>query len=208
MRHSILIACACLVLIACGPSRLEREGQRIFAGCARAVDDAATLQTGFFVCKGERDPAPFAGNGRACGSCHIPGDNFALAPFTVSEIPADDPLFFPLDENPILLRTHALIRVIAPGIDEFRTVPKLIHLRKLCDRKGNCDALGNRGDRLQNLDAFTIQAIENHLSKTIARVPGEDFRVPTARELKAITAYQISRLVSDQDERLDTKESP
>ena len=87
------------------------------------------------------------------------------------------------------------------AINEFRQVPKLVHLRDLCDKRGNCDGLGQQGDRVQNLDTFTLQAITNHLTKTTARVPGTGFRLPTAKELKALTAYQLSTLVSDQDER-------
>lgn len=199
MKYALLI---CVLLAGCAPSKLVREGQRLFAGCERAVDDAATLRTGSFVCKGPKTVEPFGGNGRSCGSCHRPGDNFSISPKRIASLPKDDPLFFPLDEDAELLRALALIRVIAPGgINEFRATPKLVHLRALCDRYGNCDGLGLRADRVENLDAFTLQAVTNHLAKTTARVPGKDFHVPTAKELKAITAYELSRLVSDQDER-------
>lgn len=191
-----------VVLAACAVPRQVREGQRLFAGCATAVDDRATLAAGVFVCKGERTAAPFAGNGRSCGSCHVPGDNFGISLARIAATPATDPLFFPLDEDPVLLRERGLIHVLAPdGLDEFRATPKLVHLRRLCDRRGNCDALGLRADRVRNLDAFTVQAIINHLARTPARIPGQDFRLPTARELRALTAYQLSRLVADQDER-------
>lgn len=202
MRASILVGV--LVLIAaCAPSRQVREGQRLFAGCATAVDDTATLRAGVFVCRGARDPAPFGGNGRACGTCHVPGDNFSLAPARIATLAADHPLFFAgLDENATLLRELALVHVIAPGgLDEFRATPKLVHLRALCNAKGNCDGLGLRADRIENLDAFTLQAIANHLAKSTARVPGVDFRVPSPAELRALTAYQLSTLVSEQDER-------
>jgi hypothetical protein len=166
------------------------------------VNDKATLKAGVFVCKGAKEPNPFGGNGRACGTCHAPGDNFGLSIKRIATLPVDDPLFFPLDENPELLRAHGLIRVVVPGsLNEFRATPKLVHLRRSCDSGGNCDSLGLLGDRVNSLNAFTIQAIANHLSKTTARVPGEDFRMPTARELRALTRYQISKLVSEQDER-------
>lgn len=193
-----------LVLICgCGPSRLEREGQRLFAGCSQGVDDAATLKAGVFVCKGKRDAAPFAGNGRSCGSCHVPGDNFSITPARIATLPAADPFFFAgLDENQELLRTFGMVHVLAPGgIDDFRQTPKLVQLRKLCSKAGECDTLGLHGDRITDLGAFTLQAITNHLAKSTARVPGVDFAVPTAHELKALTAYQRSTLVSEQDER-------
>lgn len=190
-----------LVLAGCAASEV-RLGQRLFAGCEEAVDDAATLRKGEFVCKGPVDPAPFGGNGRSCGSCHMPGDNFSIAVARINSLAPDHPLFYDaLDEDPQLLRKFGLIFVVQSGINEFRQTPKLTHLRDLCTDDGHCDGLGLRGDRVKDLNAFTIEAIANHLSKTTARVPGEDFRVPTAKELKAITAYQLSDLVADQDER-------
>ena len=79
-----------------------RTGQRLFAGCVDAVDDDATLERGVFVCDGDRDPAPFGGNGRACGDCHVPGDAFAISLERIATLPRDHPLFFPgLDEDPV-----------------------------------------------------------------------------------------------------------
>ena len=212
-----------LVALALGcVSRQVRQGQRLFAGCLSAVDDAATLQKGEFVCKGEVDPAPFAGNGRSCGSCHMPGDNFSISISRIASLDPTHPLFFQgIEEDQELLRKFGLVRVITPppaaeakleasgmakeptpaAINEFRQVPKLVHLRDLCDKHGNCDGLGQQGDRVDDLETFTLQAITNHLTKTSARVPGTDFRLPTPEELKALIAYQLSTLVSDQDER-------
>ncbi|MDH3612093.1 MAG: hypothetical protein OEU90_10210 [Gammaproteobacteria bacterium] len=181
----------------------ERKGQRLFAGCVKKVDDKATLKTGQFVCKGDRDPAPFGGNGRACGDCHVPGDNFGISTKRIASLRRNNPFFFPgLDEDQKLLRTHGLVHVIVPGsIDEFRQTPKLVHLQSLCDKRGNCDALGLNADRVTNLCAFSIQAISNHMAKTVKRVPGKDFRVPTEKECKWLVAYMVSDLVADQDER-------
>jgi hypothetical protein len=71
-----------------------RKGQRLFAGCLKKVDDKATLKAGVFVCKGDRDPAPFAGNGRSCGDCHVPGDNFGISLERIATLPNDHPFFF------------------------------------------------------------------------------------------------------------------
>jgi hypothetical protein len=71
----------------------------------------------------------------------------------------------------------------------------------MCDKKGNCDALGLLGDRVRNLCAFSIEAIRNHMAKTTTRMPGKDFRVPTKKEREALMAYMVSDLVADQDER-------
>lgn len=205
MKHWILAAIFLIFampVVSSAESR-ERKGQRLFAGCLKKVDDRATLKAGTFVCKGKRDPAPFGGNGRACGDCHVPGDNFGMTAERIVGLRRNHPFFFRgLDENQKLLRSHGLVHVIAPGrIDEFRQTPKLVHLQSLCDKRGNCDALGLHGDRVRNLCAFSIEAIRNHMSKTVKRVPGRDFRVPTAKECKWLVAYMVSDLVADQDER-------
>ena len=197
---SLLIFAA--LVVGCATSEV-RTGQRLFAGCLDKVDDKASLKAGLFVCEGDRDPEPFAGNGRSCGDCHVPGDNFGISVERIATLPDDHPFFFPgLDEDQKLLRAHGLVHVIVPGnIDEFRQTPKLVHLQTLCDKKGNCDALGLLGDRVRNLCVFSIQAITNHMAKTINRVPGKDFRVPTKKECEALVAYMVSDLVADHDER-------
>jgi hypothetical protein len=205
MRHWILavtLLISTALIAGCATSQ-ARLGQRLFAGCLDRVDDDATLETGLFVCEGGKDPEPFGGNGRACGDCHAPGDNFGMSVQRIATLPPDHPFFFPgLDEDLDLLRSQGLVRVIVPGqIDEFRQTPKLVHLQTLCDDEGNCDALGLLGDRVRNLCVFSIQAIANHMSKTVGRVPGEDFRVPTAEECEWLVAYMLSDLVAGQDER-------
>jgi hypothetical protein len=190
------------VIVGCATSP-ERKGERLFAGCLDEVDDQASLRTGLFVCEGDRDPEPFGGNGRACGDCHVPGDNFGMSLKRIANLPDNHPFFYPgLDEDQQLLRKHGLVRVITPdGIDEFRQTPKLVHLQTACDDDGNCDALGLLGDRVRNLCAFSIQAITNHMAKSVDRVPGRDFRPPTAEECEWLAAYMVSDLVAQQDER-------
>jgi hypothetical protein len=196
------LAVGAMLLASCA-SPPERRGQRLFAGCPEGVDEAATLREGLFVCEGERDPAPFAGNGRACGDCHVPGDNFGISAARISRLPRDHPFFFPgLDEHPELLREQGLVHIVVPGqLDEFRQTPKLTHLQALCDEDGNCASLGLLGDRVRNLCAFSIQAIQNHMAKSVRRVPGRDFRLPTAEECDELVAYMLSDLVADQPER-------
>ncbi|MDH3769379.1 MAG: hypothetical protein OET79_00120 [Nitrospirota bacterium] len=204
MKHwmlavSLLIAAALLA----GCVSQERKGQRLFAGCLDTVDDEASLKAGLFVCKGDRDPEPFGGNGRSCGDCHVPGDNFGISVKRIATLPADHPFFFPgLDEDQAVLRALGLVHVIVPGkIDEFRQTPKLVHLQTTCNEKGNCDALGLLGDRVKNLCAFSREAVRNHMAKTINRVPGKDFRAPTKKECEELVTYMLSDLVADQDER-------
>ena len=178
-----------------------RVGQRLFAGCPDGVNDGATASTGVFVCEGSRTPTPFGGNGRACGDCHVPGDNFGISVERIAKLPDDHPLFFPgLDEDPELLRSHGLVHVVVPGqLDEFRQTPKLVHLQSLC-RGAECETLGLLGDRVRNLCAFSAQAVANHMAKTAERVPGRDFRVPTGNECKALIAYMLSDLVAQQND--------
>lgn len=191
-----------LALVGCATSDV-RKGQQLFAGCVGAVDDKASLESGEFVCKKERDPEPFGGNGRSCGDCHFPGDNFAISTQRIATLDNNHPFFFSgLDEDQNLLRKHGLVRVIVPGsIDEFRQTPKLVHLQSICEEDGNCDALGLLGDRVRNLCVFSIEAIRNHMAKTTRRVPGIDFRVPSSDECEALVAYMLSDLVAKQDER-------
>ena len=196
----LLLLIAVLIIAGCSTSQ-PRKGQALFAGCVDKVDDRATIKTGAFVCKGKRDPAPFGGNGRACGDCHVPGDGFGLSTKRISSLPRTHPLFYPdLDEDQRLLRSHGLIHVVSGDINEFRQAPKLIHLQKLCDEDGNCDALGLLGDRVRNLCDFSSQAVSNHMAKTVNRVPGKDFRLPSSEECEALVAYMLSDLVADQDE--------
>lgn len=205
MKHWMLaVALLIFTMPVVGSAASQAEkGQRLFAGCLKKVDNKATLKAGRFVCKGDRDPEPFGGNGRACGDCHVPGDNFGISLERIATLPNDNPFFFSdLDEDQRLLRTHGLVHVIVPGrIGEFRQTPKLVHLQAICDKKGNCDALGLQGDRVRNLCSFTNEAIRNHMAKTVNRVPGEDFRLPTKKECKWLSAYMVSDLVADQDER-------
>lgn len=195
--HSVLVLVGAVLIAACATPP-ERRGQRLFAGCPDGVDDAATARSGLFVCQGRRDPAPFDGNGRACGDCHVPGDRFGISVQRIATLPPDHPFFFAgIDEDPELLREHGLVHVLAPeGIDEFRQTPKLVHLQRSCDEDGNCDALGLLGDRVPNLCAFSMQAIANHMARTTNRVPGTDFRLPTAQECDWLVAYMLSDLVT------------
>lgn len=144
------------------------------------------------------EEALFGGNGRTCGSCHRPGDNFGLGIRSVERLPDEHPLFVDIPglEDPERLRRDALIHVQAGAIDEFRTTPKLTHLKRICDEEGRCEALGQLGDRVDDLCTFSIQAVVNHMTKDIERVPGRDFRVPTRDECDWLIAYMLSDRVA------------
>ena len=191
-----------LALVGCVSSQ-ARRGQALFAGCLDGVDEVATQQSGLFVCKGRRDPEPFGGNGRACGDCHVPGDNFGISRARIASLPADHPLFYDgLDDDPEALRSYGLVHVVVPGeLDSFRRPPSLVGLQRACDDYGECGPLGLLGDRVRSLCIFSLEEVLNHMSRTLARMPDQDFRAPNREECEALAAYLISDLVAGQDER-------
>ena len=69
----------------------------------------------------------FAGNGRTCGTCHRPTDNFGLTPSFIASLDDDDPLFVAETnpdlasnfENPVLMREFAMILENQDGFDNL-----------------------------------------------------------------------------------------
>jgi cytochrome c peroxidase len=160
----------------------------------------------------------FDGNGRTCASCHPPTNNFTIDPGFIATLPDDDPLFvaeFNPDlaglEDPEMLRDFGLILENADGLDKpgvFRGVPHTLGLRvstavnpdgdeDLIRADGSTvrDATGWSGDGAPgdgSLRSFAIGAVVQHFPKTMNRVEGQDFRLPTAAELDALEAFQLS----------------
>ena len=149
----------------------------------------------------------FDGNGRTCASCHPPTNNFTLDPKFIETLPDDDPLFvaeFNPDlaelEDPEMMRGFALILENIDGFDQpgvFRGVPHTLGLPTslAVDPAGSAnltradgstvaEATGWSGDGAPgdgSLRSFAIGAIIQHFPKTLNRVEGEDFRLPTKR---------------------------
>ena len=150
----------------------------------------------------------FEGNGRTCGTCHPASNNFTIDPAFVATLPDDDPLFVAelnpdLErsfENPILMREVGLILENLDGFDDLenkftmRGVPHILGLRlSIVTPEGprtGWSGDGAPGD--QSLRSFATGAVIQHFTKTLARVPGEDFRLPTEEELDAMEAFQLS----------------
>ncbi|CAB1077408.1 hypothetical protein D1AOALGA4SA_5197 [Olavius algarvensis Delta 1 endosymbiont] len=150
----------------------------------------------------------FNGNGRTCGTCHRLDNNFTIDSEYIATLPADDPLFvaeYNPDlkqhlESPRLLRQFGLVLENANGFDDLshhfvlRGVPHLLGLRfsvasdlgPLTGWSGD----GAPGDG--SLRAFAAGAIVQHFPRSLNRIPGMDFRLPTAAELDALAAYQLS----------------
>ena len=149
----------------------------------------------------------FDGNGRTCATCHPPTNNFTIDRAFIRKLPRHDPLFvaeFNPElkdlENPRLLRKYGLIRENVDGFDRpgvMRGVPHTLALRTntKSDLPGSAHALGWSGDGAAgdgSIRMFAVGAIRQHMPKSLNRVEGVDFRLPTNRELRAIEAYMLS----------------
>ena len=150
----------------------------------------------------------FAGNGRTCGTCHRPTDNFAISPAFIASLPDDDPLFVAETnpdlsqdfENPRLMREFALIVENQDGFDDLannfnmRGIPHTLAMRNSiaspAGPRTGWSGDGAPGDG--SLRAFATGAVIQHFTKTTNRVPGVDFRLPTEAELDALEAFQLS----------------
>ena len=150
----------------------------------------------------------FNGNGRTCGTCHPAENNFTLDPAFIFTLPPNNALFvaeFNPDlkknfENPRLMRQFALILENLDGFDDLenkftmRGIPHLLGLRtSVTSPQGprtGWSGDGAPGDG--SLRSFATGAVIQHFTKTLNRVPGVDFRLPTDEELDALEAFQLS----------------
>jgi cytochrome c peroxidase len=159
----------------------------------------------------------FNGNGRTCGTCHVESNNFTIDPQFISTLPASDPLFVAETnpalatlENPDLLRRLGLILVNADGFDPSRgsvlratqnvqalnnsTIPQdpsfFIDFSTNGRNPNPPERLGWGNDGAPLRD-FALVAIVQHAPKSLTRMVGADFRVPTDEELDALVAYQL-----------------
>ncbi len=150
----------------------------------------------------------FDGNGRTCGTCHRAEDNFAISPAFIATLPPDDPLFVAETnpalaanfENPRLMREFGMILENLDGFEDLpnkftmRGVPHVLALRtSVVSNQGprtGWSGDGAPGDG--SLRAFATGAVIQHFPRTLDRVPGADFRLPTDEELDALEAFQLS----------------
>jgi len=163
----------------------------------------------------------FNGNGRTCGTCHRAENNFTIDPVFIASLPPNDPLFVAETnpalanlENPTLMRKYGLIltNVDGPGTDIFRSVPHTLSLATTVVSENSnppppfvkgdfaaddafAGATGWSGDGAPGsgtLREFSIGAVVQHFPKSMNRVTGTDFRLPTGAELDAIEAYLLA----------------
>jgi len=150
----------------------------------------------------------FAGNGRSCGTCHRAENNFAIDPVFIAGLPKDDPLFVveftpalaKNFENPRLMREFGLILENLDGFGDLenvftqRGVPHTLALRTSVNSP-NGPRTGWSGDGAPldgSLKAFAVGAVIQHFTRTLNRIPGVDFRLPTEEELEALEAFQLA----------------
>ncbi len=150
----------------------------------------------------------FAGNGRTCATCHRAEDNFGLTPNFIATLPPDDPLFV-AETQPALARGFEAPRqmrgngLIRENLDGFQDLDNVFALRGvphvLALRNSVASAAGPRtgwsGDGAPgdgSLRAFATGAVIQHFPKTLNRVAGVDFRLPTSEELDALEAFMLS----------------
>ena len=150
----------------------------------------------------------FAGNGRTCGTCHPEENNFTIDPAFIARLPKDNPLFVAEFnpalkenfENPALMREFGLILENLDGFGDLRNkfvmrgVPHVLGLRTSVQSPGG-PRTGWSGDGAPgdgSLRSFATGAVIQHFTKTLKRVPGVDFRLPTSDELDALEAFQLS----------------
>src|SRR5436853_5601701 len=180
----------------------------VLSGCKTASPPADRLSQ--LIAKG-RDlffNETFAGNGRTCGTCHPAENNFTIDPAFIATLPKDNPLFvaeFNPDlkenfENPALMREFGLILENLDGFDDLknkfvmRGVPHVLSLRTSVNSpqgpRTGWSGDGAPGDG--SLRSFATGAVIQHFTKTLNRIAGMDFRLPTAEELDALEAFQLS----------------
>ena len=156
----------------------------------------------------------FSGNGRTCGTCHPASNNFTIDPDFIAGLPANDPLFvaefnpaLAQLERPALMRSFALILENLDGLSDpthkfvMRGVPHTLGLQVTLQQdptllpKPPAEMTGWSGDGAPgtgSLREFATGAVTQHFTKRLNRVAGTDFRLPTAKELDAMEAFQLS----------------
>jgi mono/diheme cytochrome c family protein len=150
----------------------------------------------------------FNGNGRTCGSCHREENNFTIDPVFIATLPKNDALFVAeFDpalkenfENPRLMREFGLILENLDGFGDLtnrftmRGVPHVLALRtSVASPQGPRTGWSGDGAPADgSLRSFATGAVIQHFTRTLNRVAGVDFRLPTEGELDALEAFQLS----------------
>ena len=177
----------------------------IAAGQAQA-QQAALVEEGRRLFEEET----FNGNGRTCATCHPRTNNFTIDPAFIATLPPTDPLFVNEQvpelaalEDSSLLRNFGLICENLDTFEQscvFRGVPHTLGLSTSLTPDDVVGAVvthatgwggdGSPGDG--SLRSFATGAVIQHFPRTLNRIEGVDFRLPTEAELDAMEAFQRS----------------
>ncbi len=162
----------------------------------------------------------FDGNGRTCGTCHPAENNFTIDKEFIATLDPGNPLFvaeFNPDlnadqngglrfETPTLMHEFGLITINPDGFDDLanrfvlrsvsHTFAQAVQLVRPDagisppEHRTGWSGDGSPGDG--TLRSFAIGAVVQHLTRTMNRAEGNDFRLPTDDELDALEAFQLS----------------
>ena len=171
---------------------------------AQQADDEALIEEGRRLFLEET----FDGNGRTCATCHPPTNNFTIDPEFIRTLRGNDPLFVKAPSEPDLkdlevkrlLQRFGLVLENVDGLDQpgvLRSVPHTLGLSQsiVSSQSSFANATGWSGDgspRDGSLRSFAVGAVIQHFTKSLNRVEGVDFRLPTDAELDALEAFQLS----------------
>ncbi len=173
-----------------------------------SVPAAAASQEQIALGQGLFFQETFNGNGRTCGTCHPAENNFTLDPAFIARLPDRHPLFVAEFtpalregfENPRLLRQFGLIKENLDGFDDLknrfvmRSVPHTLAMAQSvaspAGPRTGWSGDGAPGDG--SLRAFATGAVIQHFTRSLNRVPGVDFRLPTEAELDALEAFTLT----------------
>ncbi|HEV8583167.1 MAG TPA: hypothetical protein VGX68_29215 [Thermoanaerobaculia bacterium] len=154
----------------------------------------------------------FAGNGRTCATCHRVTNNQGLDLNFIATLPATDKLFVaeqaggvPGLERPKLMRGHAQILENVDGFENptgkfvMRGVPHTLSLATSIlapgDGRASVQRTGWGGDGAPNTGAlrfFPIGAVRQHFTKSLNRIQGTDFVLPTDAQLDQMEAFMLA----------------
>jgi cytochrome c peroxidase len=158
----------------------------------------------------------FQGNGRTCATCHREDNNFTIDQEFIETLPPNDPLFVAEFnpnlavgfEQPVLMRKFGLILENVDGFNNpgvMRGVPHTLALiqNTLTPVAGGLDGTttppnertgwgGDGAPGTGTLREFLIGAVTQHYPKTLNRIVGQDFILPTVAQLDAVEAFQKS----------------
>lgn len=155
----------------------------------------------------------FSGNGRTCATCHPVENNQHLDVDFIDSLPANDKLFvaeFPVSqggvpglERPVLMRQFALILENVDGAENptvkfaMRGVPHSISMATsiiapVADGSQRTGWSGDGAPSPNTLRLFPAGATFQHFTKSLNRVNGVDFVLPTDAQLDAMEAFMLA----------------